>query len=428
MPTVEKDLQLSEYKRAINSVLLLRDMHECQDPRLKQQLFEQAFGQEASHIAEVLPGSVHTEFDFESANGELYVLQPDGVVDWLALHSNGLDRARRMARSNPALKFYEQIAEAELEEAELQKQMVSGGQPQTLVTLSLCGNDVAGNESLESVGRDPKLQRAYLRTSIFDGQKLHLDSRTMDYMNLDAAKRIYKEHLGIDFPDEITSIDILKTRKLLPGARFDLPDKISSQPRFNNYDFVINHPDLINAHMESLSAMSLGKIDYGLDKYANDLRYDIMSSYKQRLEGKWVSLGCLGESVANAGSIERSAGTEYSGCDTVVANKSRNPQDAGYINATGRELWAWRDGTCRIQNCPSRKKEKKVKPKVGPCDICKICQPLFDSGMELSDIEIYYRKQPKATNRQVKQPDVFEVIGQEIAKYNNKPKQKRLKS
>ncbi len=428
MSTAEKDLQLSEYKRAINSVLLLRDMHECQDPILKRQLYEQAFDQEASHIAEILPGPVHTEFDFESTNGELYVLQPEGVVDWLALHSNGLDRARRMARSNPKLKFYEQIAEAELEEAKMQKLMVSSGQPQTLVTLSMCGDDVASDESLESIGRDPNLRRAYLRTSIFDGQKLHLDSRTMDYMNLDEAKRIHKEHLGIDLQEHLTSIDILKTRKLLNGARFDLPDKISSQPRFNNYDFVLNHPDLLNAHMESLSAMSLGILKYGSDKYADDLRYDIMSSFKQRLEGKWISLNSLGESVANAGSIERSAGTEYSGCDTVVATQSRNPKDAGYINAMGRELWTWREGTCRIQNCPSRKKEKKAKPKIGPCDICKICQPLFDSGMELSDIEVYYRKRQKTVKQQVKKPDVFEVIVQEIAKYGKQSKEKRPKS
>src|SRR5574337_82912 len=116
--TAENCLRKSDYDRSVNSLLLLRESQRSHDPILKRRLYEQSCDQEASHIAEVLPGPLQTEFKFSTYGGELYLLQPNGVNDWLAMHKNGLSRARAMARINPALKFYERIAEAELEEAE----------------------------------------------------------------------------------------------------------------------------------------------------------------------------------------------------------------------------------------------------------------------------------------------------------------------
>jgi hypothetical protein len=67
----------------------------------------------------------------------------------------------------------------------------------------------------------------------------------------------------------------------------------------------------------------------------NDLRYDIMSSFKQRLEGTWQDYSSLGESVVAAGNVEREAGTQYGGCDTVIGNQTA--ELAGYQNARGQK-------------------------------------------------------------------------------------------
>jgi hypothetical protein len=426
--TAEKFKTDFEYRRAVNSVWLLRDMHEAADPILQRQLFEQACDQEASHISEVLKGAGHTKFEFESRDGRLYILQPDGVTDWMAMHQNGVERAKRMAELKPELEFYARISEAELAEAQLQEDAINSGRPQTIITMSLCGEDVASSDNLKAIGRDQELRRAYLRTSIFDGEKLHLDSRTIDYLGVDEAKTIYKDILGIELPAEVNSLDILETPAVFAGVRSDLADRISPPPAENTYDFVLRHRDLLEAHMAAMSELALDCQKDKLADLADDLRYDIMSSYKQKLEGNWIDMSSLGESVAYAGSMERDAGTQYSGCDVIIGSTNNSLEAAGYINSASREAWVWREGACRIANCPSRAvKDKNQKPKIGPCDVCESCQALFDSGLGREDIEFRYKNRPKPKNPKLKGPGFFEVIAAELARYGQE-ENKRTKS
>jgi hypothetical protein len=408
-----------EYRRAVNSVWLLRDMHQSTDPILRRQLFEQACDQETSYISEVLEGAGHTRFEFESREGRLYVLQPDGVTDWIVMHQNGVERAQRMADMKPELGFYARISKAELAEAQLQEEMIVMGLPKTIISLSLCGEDLASPDNLQAIGRDSQLRRAYLRTSVFDGEKLHIDSRTIDRLGINEAKRIYEDILGVGLPGDANSLDILESPAVFPGIRTDLADRISPPPSENTYDFVFRHKDLLDAHMEALSALALDCQKSGLDDITDNLRYDIMSAFKHRLEGSWAETGSLAGSVAYAGSIERAAGTQYIGCETVIAGAPPPGLEAsGYVNAIAQEFWIWRDGACRIPNCPSKViKDKKQKPKIGPCDICEFCQPLFDSGMNKDNIEAMYRRRPKSKDSKPKAPGFFEAIAAELSRY-----------
>jgi hypothetical protein len=426
--TAEKYKSDFEYRRAANSVWLLRDMYESNDPNLQRRLFEQACDQEASHISEVLEGAGHTKFEFESREGRLYILQPDGVTDWIAMHQNGVERAQRMADLKPELEFYARISQAELAEAQLQEEMIKTGEPQTMISLSLSGDDITTPGNLKAVGRDPQLRRAYLRTSVFDGEKLHLDSRTIDHLDIDEARKIYQDILGTELPAGANSLDVLRNPVSFKGIRTDLADRVSPPPSENTYDFVLRHKDLLEAHMAAMSELALDCEKGELAAIADDLRYDIMSSYKQRHEGSWIDKNSLGESVAYAGSMERGAGTQFSGCDVMVGSANNSLEQAGYVNATSREFWVWRDGTCRIPNCPSKKiKEKKLKPKIGPCDICEFCQPLFDSGKGKEEIESMYKHRPKPKNAQHKSPGFFETLAAELARYDE-DKNKRPKS
>jgi len=42
------------------------------------------------------------------------------------------------------------------------------------------------------------------------------------------------------------------------------------------------------------------------------------------------------------------------------------------------EAWKWKTGVCRVEVCPTR----PGKTKIGPCDVCKRCQAIFDRGAD----------------------------------------------
>lgn len=87
-----------------------------------------------------------------------------------------------------------------------------------------------------------------------------------------------------------------------------------------------------------------------------------------------VSGGCLGENGNQFGSRDERAGDE--------ANASNNAQAAAKAGQAAaksgedRSKWKWRRGTCRVETCATR----PGKTAVGPCDVCKRCQRVFDKG------------------------------------------------
>ena len=58
--------------------------------------------------------------------------------------------------------------------------------------------------------------------------------------------------------------------------------------------------------------------------------------------------------------------------ETAVADEAR-----GVINKTD-EVWKWKKGICRVESCPTR----PGKTEVGPCDVCRRCQRVFDKGID----------------------------------------------
>jgi len=320
-------------------VLMLRNMLKTDDEQEQRAIYEQVCDQEFSHIPEVLDGETRTHFEFVAQDGRLYVMQPNGVVDWLKIHENGVIRARKKAEANPRLGFYATIAEAEMEEAKAQINMAEDGRPATMLVISLDGSDLGSSSDLKKMGRDPEKKRAYLRASVFDNGRLHLYSATSDGVEVGDAKRIL-ERFGSDLPPGADSIDVLKTRVMLDGAHRNLLEQIMPVRGDNNYDFVLKHEDLLACHMKNLINLAQRNLpEAELACEADELRYDTMSSFKQQLEGTWLNLGDLGQSVSNAGMIERNNGTQFAGCDVALTSQLNNLHEAGYLNTQGLELF-----------------------------------------------------------------------------------------
>jgi hypothetical protein len=385
----EKSLTIEELEqqRITHSIRLLRDGFSSYDSEYQKALLEHVYNLETSHISEVLTGETRTQFEFDSRNGQLYALQPEGITDWQKLHENGVLRARLKASRSSRFNFYAQIAEAELEEAKAQEEMVQAGEPATLFSVSLCGDDVASAEDLRLIGRDPELKRGYVRASVFDGEKMHLYSYSRDGMGLQDAREIYDKILDSDLQEDANSIDILRKRILKKGIHNDLLDDIAPLKGTDTYKFVLAQTDLLDTHISGLSDLSLSNLPSSIiAEHTNNLRYDIMSSFKRRLEGQWIDLGSMGESVAYAGLAERSAGTQFAGCDVIItSNQNNSLAEAGYLNTgdISRRSWQWQDGFCQVKECPTQK-PKRQKVKVGPCSVCKNCQALFDNNRDPS--------------------------------------------
>jgi hypothetical protein len=95
-----------------------------------------------------------------------------------------------------------------------------------------------------------------------------------------------------------------------------------------------------------------------------------MSSYKQRLDGTWTDLGSLADSVAAAGDAERANGTEFWGCDSVIA-----ATNTGYVNAEGGQGPSMAERHKIVKDL-----RKEVKGK-GNCAACGAKSDLFGCGL-----------------------------------------------
>jgi hypothetical protein len=453
---LEQSLSANElaHLQAVNSVLLLKDMHETSDLELHRSIFEQVCDQESSHISEVLPGVVNTRFNFDTKDGRLMAIQPNGITDWRKMHENGVTRARSMAELSSEFMFYEEIAKAELSEAIAQEELIAHGKPMAMITLSLSGEDIASADVLKKLGRDPNQRRAFLRVSWTNGfdNKIHLDSRSIDNMGLANGKE-FIESLGAELPANANSLNVLSTQVLVDGLNehelMNLADKLvnnydqklfaetgvshiagrSERDAHDTFKFVLEQRDLLNAHMESLCELAKRNLPLPiLAEQTDNLRYDIMSSFKQRLNGTWVYRGSLAESVSFAGGSERSSGTVFAGCDTTISSKSSNSlNETGMFNAQNPENWSWKKGKCQVSECPRRVKSEKVL--VGPCDVCADCQKLFDKEMSLSDINKYYKNNVLDTGEKDYKLSLLDIIAADLERFEriNQEKQQAKK-
>lgn len=334
VPT-ESQLETLKTKRSLSSVMALRRACRGGDARLSRELLEYVYNQETTHICEVLDGVVRTEVHFAVSDGELYTLDENGPLQWRAFHQNNLDYAEALAAQNTALKPYLQIARAEFEEGELQRRIVAAGRPATMAVLSPCGDDLLPPEALELLGRDPARQRAMLRVSVFDGRNLTIYARSIDHLSLKAAKRLVIENFGLELTEPASSADVLRSRLVIDGAWHDLADELTPpQHGPDTHRFVLAHADLLGAYFEALNGLAFTEAgsDAELAGWAEELKLDFMASFKERLEGRWVSADS--SSVTQSGNRAREAGITFSGCDMVVGGSVKR---LGY-GAPGNEL------------------------------------------------------------------------------------------
>lgn len=154
-----------------------------------------------SGLAEGLHGSVSTEYAFGMQEGKLVAEDGEPIEDMLW---RALDDANAAASDDEFYgKFLPQRTQHELRELIEQEAMARGERNfNTIVTFSPYSEELhtpATEKKLVISGQKPYWRRGMLRVSHWDGQKLHIITRSIDDSSVALFKDVAMQELGYEF-------------------------------------------------------------------------------------------------------------------------------------------------------------------------------------------------------------------------------------
>lgn len=366
-------------------------------------------------LAEVLPSSMRTVFEYGFDGSELY------ASDGGALEPIFMD-ALRQAQNLPDYEVRRR--RHELDEYEDMLDMMSGHLPNTMVVLSDfppelmdAAEDVGGY----NVGRKQTMLRVIYKTP--EGT-LKMSSQSLDGSHRRSLESLYEhfgqkpetgELLGQRLHMEMSGEQQQVLLDELVGVYDrDLSRRMGGQwyagrlggSRHNAYDFVRRQTDLLGAYFATTKRFTGGFKDYSLaaamvDRFRDTADAPMLSLV---ITGEGAQERALGE-MYRAGSDAQARGETFSGCGMSLQNTSAEEQHEalGYGNQTDKESGkseklVWKDGVCRIENCPTR----PGKTKVAQCSVCRGCQWWFDRGRDPAKLYKGLKTLQKTARRNIK--------------------------
>jgi hypothetical protein len=110
-------------------------------------------------------------------------------------------------------------------------------------------------------------------------------------------------------------------------------------------------------------------------------------------------------------SVDARAGVACGGAGLSAPNQLNQEGQAMYNNAKeNRNKWTWKKGLCIIKECHTRPN----KTDVGPCNVCRGCQYLFDEGMSEGAIRRKYNSESSGV--QARELSPLDIIVADFAK------------
>lgn len=402
---------------------------------------ERQYDEMTSGLAEALKGSLNTHYTFELRGGRLTA--KDGELIGRMLQ-RGVDEADQLAQSDAFYaQFLPQRSRHEMSEL-LEQEAMARGETEfnTMVTFSAYGEEYQPllNESkLKRAGQKPQWQRAMLRLSHWDGQNLHIFTRSIDNSSLNLLQETAQRSLGYEFRADNSTSMLGERIKLNIGDKSwqDLPDVI------------VNHADAIlaerlggkwvqgrsEAEAQDLQAYVLSQtevvaelINLGrqlalehtdFESYQasfNSKVYDYVSLLQERLK-KGVTEPIVNIQAASAasGALARAEGISYDMCGLII---SPDNNQASLGEQTGFESLGRLEG--KKISCPECK-NKVVVPKKD-LEAGKLTCSDCGYGVDVCTGKTFRQSKPR--NQSPPQPDLFDKLSQDLKMY---AKQIRLK-
>jgi len=350
-------------------------------------------------LAEVMPGNMRTPFEYTYYGGELYAQDGSAMG---RIFDDSIEGAK-------SLPLYER-RRREIEKGEYLDMlaMMKGDKPNTIVVESdfpLELMDVTEDVGGYNVSRKQTMLRVLAKTP---QGTLKMFSQSLDGSNRRGLEAIYEYFGQKPAPGELLGQRIFveldsSSQELIIDNLTNVYDRSlhaqyggewnagrASGVDRNTYDFVCGQQDLIKAYLAITKSFTGGFRDYSLAAAIKD-RF----LCKKLVEStEYVEAGVVAHTMAvdemyRAGNAAQARGEVFSGCGASVSrdynSKSAEAQldGSGYGNQANKSLsdsetLVWKDGVCRVDNCPTR----PGKTKVAQCSVCRCCQLWFDKGRD----------------------------------------------
>jgi hypothetical protein len=409
-----------------------------------------------SGIAEALPGVVKTEYAFDLKDGKLVAKDGQNIEE---LIKKGYENDQLITQRDP--EFYEPFLpyRSVYEKEEFYEQEAMANEEvdyNTLVTFSpyteefdvepLTKKDKEDpnhpRNKVIRAGQKPQFKRAMLRISHWDGDQLHIFTRSIDKSSIDLLKETAKKSLDYEFQAE-DSTAMLGERVRLnnsDGSWRDLPNSIVAAAdvilteRFGTkhiqgrtekeakdlQKFVESETQIINSLLKIDSELAKQHDTFESYKRAfDDEMYNHIALLKKRLEfGITDKVADIKAASGGAGAVARAEGQTFDMCGNVIGPNSAAAQAA---SQTGFESLA------RLTNkevqCPfCREKVVVAKKDLDNGKLyCKEC----DTGVDVCTGQKFSRgRKLKKLGERVM--SFFEIIAEDFAKIKQQEKAKQL--
>jgi hypothetical protein len=399
-----------------------------------------------SGIAEALPGIVKTDYPFELKDGKLVASDGQSIEELLL---NGRENDRQIAASDNFYKpFLPQRSEHEIDEFYEQEAMANEEVSyNTLITFSPYSEEYVNSDTEEKIkkaGQKPQFKRGMLRVSHWDGERMHISTRSIDNSNVDLFRQVAKEQFGYDFIAK-DSTQMLGERirrniqdeswKDLAGSLTSKADSILSK-EFGDVriqgrtekeaedlqKFVESETEIIEGLLKADKHLAQQHSVYEGYKKAFEIKvYDTIALLEKRLElGAKEKVVDYEAASSGAGAIARAEGRSYDMCGNVLSANSSMAQAA---NETGFESLA-RLANKHVQ-CPFCK-ESVVVPKAELDKGILYCTEC-DTGVGVCTGKRFSKGRGGAYMNGSKQPDIFEAISADLARYDQEAELKKQK-
>lgn len=299
----------------------------------------------ASGFTEALKGKVatHYEFDVDDAGN---ILAPDGEQLGVMMQRARRD-AYELVSKDPRMQFVVDRFEEEVRELNEQQRMVRGESGRnTIITFSPYTQELIDQPDILKAGyQRPELLRSMVRISHWDGQRIHIYTRSLDNSTLELLGLTAKDSLGYTFASN-NSLGVLGERLHTSSSKGEVESMLSSvcnsfdkhlfsrtgrpseQGAFapDNRDllvFVQAHPEILsNIKSEARHLAKKAKTYEEFEMLFNGCLYKHLALYEKLLDGGVLSAESISAQASGAGESASDAGTSYSLCGTVVTGTS----------------------------------------------------------------------------------------------------------
>ncbi len=385
-------------------------------------------------IAEAIPGVVKNLRPYDVVDGVLVAEDGQPMEELLV---NGVSHSMKLASGDSLLaQFGPSRARHELNEARLWQSMVNGeGGYNTLLVLSPYSEEYLTDETvvkLQRAGQEPKTKRAMLRIAHWDGQQLHVLTRSIDNSSVAMLQEASVRHDGYRYNAK-NSTEMLGERRELNMGKEQVvnfarglvveADRLISQnireqtiqgrPAREAHDtqqYVQSQQQIISSLVRISRQLASDHTTYESYKKAWEKQlYDHTALIKERMLGNDTRIiEDVGRAASASGVGAESRGETYNMCGTIISANGESRAGEGIGMESVKNLIG------RKVTCPECKEKVEIPTSKLNEDI--LCCPDCKYEVEVCTGQVITKSQKGSNNPSSDRMSIYDVVAQEFSK------------